>query len=143
MIANGLPIPEALIALIQSWRWPTRCEEFLFSEECVRAFAPDESRLCLYPAFGKPEVSVGDLASYLGVPDVDKPPGDIDFTRAVIIGDFGLGSDTFIALDYRTSLTSPSVIRYHWPSVWPPDNKNNRWVFVVGSVEEFAELIGL
>ena len=69
----------------------------------------------------------------------DSSPGDIDFRRAIIIGDFGPGSDAPIALDYRQSRDCPSVIRYRWS----PFGKRNRWVYVAPSFSRFAAMLEL
>ncbi|WP_395138519.1 hypothetical protein, partial [Armatimonas sp.] len=133
-----LPIPESLIILIQLGRWQAGYQETPL--EHIQRFAPEEHKLFFdRPPFGKPEGSLGNLDYFRGEPDEEAPPGDIDFARAVIIGDFGHGSDAPIALDYRKSLDNPSVIRYHWS----PYGKNNRWVYVASSFEEFAKLLQL
>jgi hypothetical protein len=53
--------------------------------------------------------------SFLGVADDDRPPGDIDPKRSVLIGDLGPGSDQPIALDYRPSMDEPVPV--HGPRV--------------------------
>ena len=146
-VANGLLLPESLVSLIEAGRWPRNKQEsgrqnreLRVPVEHIHKFAPEENWIYFdAPPFGKPEITLASLNYFRGEPDTESPPGDIDFERAVIIGDFGLGSDAPIALDYRKNLSNPSVIRYRWS----PYGKTNRWVYVASSFEEFAELLQL
>jgi hypothetical protein len=45
---------------------------------------------------------------YLGRPNPDQPPGDVDPDRSLLIGD--LGPEMPFALDYRPGLAAPTVI---------------------------------
>jgi hypothetical protein len=58
---------------------------------------------------------------------------------SVEIGDFGLGSDSPILLDYRDGPANPKVIHLEWPS----DNHPNYWVVMAQDFESFVELLGL
>ena len=63
---------------------------------------------------------------------------DIDPSRAVVIGDFGLGSDAMIVLDYRTS-GEPSLIRLAWTG----GERRPRWVPFFGTFAVFARAFHL
>ena len=148
MKVGSLPIPNELVALIEAGRWPRTSDETnrqnlrppKISTERVQRIAPDESFIFLYsPPFGTGESLIADGDQYWGAPDQSNPPGDIVFDRSVIVGDFGLGSDTAIALDYRDTTESPSVIRLRWSS----DGRHNRWVLAAPSFQQFAELLEL
>jgi hypothetical protein len=62
---------------------------------------------------------------------------DIVPSRTVPIADFGLGSDTAVALDYRHSTTNPSIIRLEWrlPAA------QNRWLWVAPSFGAFWSML--
>ena len=70
-------------------------------------------------------------------PDAD--PDGIDFDLALDIGDFGLGSDAPILLDYRQDIANPRVIRLRWSS----DGGANRWVVMAPDFASFVEALGL
>jgi len=57
---------------------------------------------------------------------------EITLELTLIIGDFGLGSDAPLALDYRPSPTKPRVIRLRW------GNDGNHWVQVAETFGQFA-----
>ncbi len=54
------------------------------------------------------------------------------------IGDFGLGSDSPILLDYRADRQSPAVIRLLWKNPGP-----NVWVRCADDFDLFADMLGL
>jgi len=57
---------------------------------------------------------------------------------SVEIGDFGIGSDSPILLDYWQDRSKPTVIRLHWRKPQP-----NVWVRCAGNVDEFADMLAL
>ena len=65
---------------------------------------------------------------------------EVDPARAIVIGDFGLGSDAPIALDYRRPL-SPSLIRLAWART--DGERRTRWVPFFESFADFARAFGL
>jgi hypothetical protein len=58
---------------------------------------------------------------------------------SVEIGDFGLGADAPILLDYRAGPTDPRVITLEWAD----RGKANYWVVMAQDYDEFVELLGL
>ena len=60
--------------------------------------------------------------------------------KALIIGDFGIGSDTAIILDFSRNLDNPPVLRLQWG---PYPECCNNWVHVAQDFDEFAEMLGL
>jgi hypothetical protein len=62
----------------------------------------------------------------------------IDPEKALIIGDFGLGSDSPIILDFARNASNPPVLRLRWG----PDQRNE-WVQGARDFDEFAEMLGL
>jgi hypothetical protein len=63
----------------------------------------------------------------------------IEPERALIIGDFGMGSDAPIILDYRNADSDPPVLRLRWSE----GRDNNAWVRCAASFDEFADMLGL
>jgi hypothetical protein len=119
MIVAGLSLPQALVDLIHAGKWPctdaqanrVHAEPRLIPEARVRALAPEESQiyLCATPLRTVAERAAGPERAYWGESFI---PAGIDFGKAVVIGDFGLGSDAPILLDF--SQEPPSVIRLRW-----------------------------
>ena len=135
---NGLPLPRELLDLIRAGRWrlPGEAGKFdsLFPER-----GADASLYSLdYMPFENRHWRNETAPMFVGAPDADHPPGDIDPSRSILIADLGRGYDQPIALDYRTD--PPRVLTLLW--AYPPDEKN-RWVVIARDVRGFAELVGL
>lgn len=58
--------------------------------------------------------------------------------KALIIGDFGDGSDTAIILDFGSQMMDPPVLRLRWN----PD-RSTEWVKVANGIDEFSSMLGL
>ena len=135
-VSDHLPIPSALTRLIEVGAWPTsdtaNSENVrrLATPKSVDSVAPGERALFLDP----PPFST--LASEIaGNPAFWKEHGalsEIHPDLALVIGDFGPGSDAAIVLDYRRSTNEPSVMRLAWSS------RGNHWVEVAPTFEAFA-----
>jgi len=139
---GSLEIPSELVALVESGVWPRTHKEAewqnvspIITPESVRAFAPEESQLFLYPP---PFHTVADdLAKGKGLTAVQHAVWDIEPSLTVLIADFGLGSDAALTLDYRASTTHPQVLRLQWQ--WP--SSANRWLRVAESFVEFWTML--
>ena len=66
---------------------------------------------------------------------------EIEPSLTLIIGDFGLGSEAPIALDYRKNIDNPSVIRLHWGRPVTRRYENNHWIEIAPSFAEFAQML--
>jgi hypothetical protein len=66
-------------------------------------------------------------------------PWEIDFDLALDIGDFGLGSDAPILLDYRENSETPRVIRLRWSY----KGRANHWVMMAPDFESFVSELEL
>jgi hypothetical protein len=66
-------------------------------------------------------------------------PRGISFDMSLIIGDFGLGSDAPILLDYRADEANPRVIRLRWSR----NGTGNEWVEMAPDFGAFVEALGL
>jgi hypothetical protein len=138
---NGLPLPSHLIALVEAGRWKrpkdlSRVHRLFPAEPGVRL---EVSLYALdYMPFENKHWLDQTYPSFLGVPDLDRPPGDIDPKRSVLIGDLGPGTDQPIALDYRASMDNPRVLTLDYSS-----GHETRWIEIAPEIQTFAELMGL
>ncbi|VTR96267.1 Putative integron gene cassette protein OS=uncultured bacterium GN=ORF1 PE=4 SV=1 [Gemmata massiliana] len=145
MIVGGLAIPALLLEALETGRWPRTADEVnrqnlksLVPEERIQALAPGESSICLYPPpFATVAMSlVGEGANFyyrFGALDQLVPEAAID------IGDFGLGSDAPIFLDYRESPNNPRVIRL----CWSEGGRSNTWKVMAPDFPSFMKALGL
>ena len=140
-MSSALPIPAALAELIRTDVWPTA--ESANSQnlhpvadpETIDRVASGETKLFLEP----PPFQT--LAAEIAAnPDFWQEHGalnEIDKDLALVIGDFGLGSDTAIVLDYRASPTEPSVKFLQWT------DEGTRWAEVAPNFKAFAQALQL
>jgi hypothetical protein len=139
-----LAVPRLLEDLLAAGRWPRNAAEAiaqnlksLVAPERVRSLAPEESMIYLLPP---PFLTVRKRSKhepYWTSPLAD--PGGIDFDLALVIADFGLGSDAPILLDYREDAADPRVIRLRWPGSGSP----NQWVVMAPDFQTFVEALRL
>jgi hypothetical protein len=147
MLVDGLSIPHRMVALIDRGLWPGTAAEArrqnissLVPAERIHLFAPEEDRIYLVaPPFctvTKRRQNQGKEKFWnrFAAPEGISPELSVD------IGDFGLGSDSPILLDYRENSNKPAVIRLKWrTAVGLP----NVWVRCADSFDEFADMLGL
>ena len=139
-----LTIPRLLDELLAAGRWPRNSKEAmaqnlksLASPERVQALAPEETRLYLLPPpFYTVRQQCEDNPFWFS--DMAAPHG-IDFDLALDIGDFGLGSDAPILLDYHADSIRPRVIRLRWAG----NSEANEWVVMAPDFGSFATALGL
>ncbi len=146
--AGNLQLPNRLARLLESGHWPrTQTEALrqnlksLVPKERIQLFAPEESTVFLRsPPFHTVADHITGWKRRFGV-DRFGPP--IQRWRAypelsILIGDFGLGSDSPTVLDYRQSGSAPSVTRLRWRKPEP-----NVWICCAETFDEFADMLGL
>lgn len=141
---GDLPLPKRLIGLIESGLWPRTHAEAeqqnirsLVPAERIHLFAPEEDRIYLAwpPFYTIAERSCGGAKGFWsqwGALQEISPELSVD------IGDFGLGSDTTIVLDYREDRGNPVVIRLKWRKPEP-----NAWIRCADSFDQFADMLAL
>lgn len=83
------------------------------------------------------EVKSGNTFWTVGVSN----PSQIDYSLALIIADFGIGSDSPIIL-YYAAPQSPSVMFLQWSGGGDTEIRHN-WVETHKSFEDFANAIGI
>lgn len=132
--------------LLERGVWPSAAGPSLTAQQLrplipadrVRRFAAEESLICLQPP---PFPTIAQLRAAGGASDFWERFGaldQIDPERALVIGDFGLGSDSPIILDFRQG-PNPPVLRLQWG----PEGEGNRWVQGARDFDEFAAMLGL
>jgi len=143
---HALRLPPLLDDLIASGSWPSTPEaalrqnvEPLASVEAIAALAADEEWLSLYPP---PFQTVAENTASKGFWVEHGGFSQLDPDRALIIGDFGLGSDSPILLDYRAE-PEPVVIKLDWSGVGPSSRSATVWITIARSFEDFARRLGL
>jgi hypothetical protein len=143
-----LAIPTLLTDLIAAGVWPADSQSAmrqnlrsLVPPERVRRFAPEEDKIYLQaPPFitvarevaASSAVVLRDYWERFGALDQIVP------AQTLILGDFGLGSDAPIILNFAADPLRPSVFRLRWG----PDQRNE-WVQGANTFEEFVSILGL
>ncbi len=130
-----LPLPKELQELITDGLWPSDNQSAqrqnlypLLSEEVVCRFAPDEQTIFLYP---HPFATVAEARGQNKYwQDERSALNEIEPEQALIIGDFGVGSDAPIILDYRRG--EPRLLRLQWGEL------ENHWLECGLSVAELV-----
>jgi hypothetical protein len=134
-MTHSLQLPSELKALVDDGLWPLdnqACQlqnlHPLIPREIVRTFAPDEETIVLYPY---PFCTIEEARkSNKYWEDEIGAIGEVDPDLSLIIGDFCLGSDTAIILDYRTP--QPRLLRLQWGA------DENHWVDCGLSIAELT-----
>jgi hypothetical protein len=143
-----LPLPARLTYLLATGVWPSADGPSMIAQQLnpsisadrVRRFAAEESLICLQPppfptiAQERAAGGAGDFWDRFGALDQIVPE------KALIIGDFGLGSDSPVILDYARNASNPPVLRLRLH--WGPDRRNE-WVQGAQDFDEFTEILGL
>jgi hypothetical protein len=142
-------LPVGLTRLIDAGVWPgtngpsmtEQQHSPIVSAERVRLFAPDESLICLQPP---PFHAIADEVRGGGSGDFWTRFGSLRQivpAEALIIGDFGLGSDSPVVLDFNRNKLDPPVLRLRWVGDGP--DARTEWVQGARGFEEFAQMLGL
>ncbi|MDC0716282.1 hypothetical protein [Nannocystis bainbridge] len=139
-----LPPPPLLQVLLDAGRWPRTREEVLSQQRApwaklarIQALAPEEDGLCLArPPFTTVRAAMSKYPSFWRDPMAD--PDGIDPDLALIVGDFGPGSDAPIVLDYRFDAVQPQVLRLRWSR-----SEGNRWIVAAPVFAAFVAALGL
>jgi hypothetical protein len=151
---GGLTLPNRLREMIEAGRWPRTHEQelhqnirSLVSKGRIQSFAPDQDRIYFVrPPFSTVATRIGHgdtFWSKFGAVEQIAPE------LAVLIGDFGLGSDSPILLDYREDISRPAVIRLKLNPLLGEMMPNGRkellgWANVwLCCADTFAEMLGL
>lgn len=138
-----LRVPKMLLEFVDMDIWPSTPEKAnkqhiisIISIDKLKEFAPDENNIFFYPI---PFYTINDL--YTKEPEFWELYGaihKINPNLSLVIGDFGLGSETILILNFSENINNPSVYRLKW-------NKgiDNSWIKVADNFDVFSEMIGL
>ena len=147
MLVDGLPVPHRLMTLIDRGLWPSTAAEAqwqnihsLVPAERIHLFAPEEDKIYL---MAPPFRTVATIRQSQGKGkfwDRFAALEGISPELSVDIGDFGLGSDSPIVLDYREDRNSPTVIRLKWRKA---ERLPNVWVRCADTLDKFADMLAL
>ena len=138
-----LPIPEHLTALIAQGAWtPTGATPGMMinlgKDAAHRLSSEDDELILMPPPFHTiaDEVVGGNSwwNTYLG------NVGEIDYSKALIIADFGMGSDSPIVIYYQP-LTEPVVMYLKWER--QGQQIKHSWIRTHSSFVDFAKDVGL
>lgn len=140
-----LDLPAELTALITKGAWPRtehesnrqRLRGAPIPRELIQQLVPEESEMWLCPPPFRTiaeRCAAGEGKYWDEFGSLDQ----IDPARTLLIGDFGIGTETAIALDYRRP-GSPAVLRLSWTG----GQLKTRWVPFFPSFGEFAAALGL
>jgi hypothetical protein len=139
MVVNGLVIPELLQVMLAAGRWPRTADEA--QKQNLRSLVPaDRNRRLASIYFYAPPFHT--VAQIVAKDDFYARFGalhELTPEAAIQIGDFGLGSDSPILLDYRNGVTDPRVLYLEWTDAGKP----NYWVEMAPDFPSFVELLGL
>jgi len=141
-----LPLPPGLTRLLGTGAWPSADGPSMTAQQLnpsisadrVRRFAAEESLICLQPP---PFLTIAQVQAAGGAGDFGERFGALDQIvpeKALIIGDFGLGSDSPVILDFARNASNPPVLRLRWG----PDRRTE-WVQGARDFDELAEMLGL
>jgi hypothetical protein len=143
MTAGPWTLPARLRRLVELRWWPydyqSEIQQNLHSlipEDRVRAFAPEE-RIIYFnrPPFHAVSALLASNEQFW-TSELACPSG-ISFEHTVVLGDFGLGSDAPIVLDYRTDAMRPSVLRLRYSDSTP----NTDWVTAAVDFETMCDIL--
>ncbi|MBA4189753.1 MAG: hypothetical protein C0467_17340 [Planctomycetaceae bacterium] len=138
---DGLLIPGLLQVMIAAGRWPRTADEA--AKQNLHARVPEDRnrRLRTIYLYAPPFHSVAEIVAGSGKDFYAKFGAlhELVPEASVEIGDFGLGSDTPILLDYRAGPTDPQVIHLEWSG----NGEASSWVVLAPNFAEFVDLLGL
>ena len=140
MHVNGLLIPVLLTTMLAESRWPRDTTEA--NRQHTRSFVAEDRirrfrKIYLYspPFHTVAKIIAGEDRFYANHGALHELHPEL----AVEIGDFGLGSDSPILLDYRADPDVPRVLHLEWSG----DGGPNYWVVMASDFAGFVEMLGL
>lgn len=138
MTLPSLQLPASLQKLIDSPAWPVgigmqEITPILGASAARKLSSIDDHIILMPPPFHTIADEVNDGNTFWT--DFLTNVGEIDYTKALIIADFGMGTDSPIILYYDTP--EPSVMYLHW-SGGGNVPVQHKWVRTHRSFDEFA-----
>ena len=141
MVVDALLIPELLQAMLDAGRWPRTADEAL--KQNLYSLVPEDRnrRLRGIYLYAPPFHTVAQIVAGSGKEFYARfgVLHELEPEASVEIGDFGLGSDSPILLDYRADPTAPKVVYLEWPG----GGQANHWVVMAPDFASFVEMLGV
>ncbi len=141
-------LPPKLLKMIKSENWPKTGADVhkqnvlpLVNIELLSSIVPEERRVCFYPyPFSPFEFLIEDGYEF-AITNLDDG-SELDPSSILIIGDFGSGSDTLLALDYSVNINNPRIVKQVWK-----ENSNvsdiSHWRIITDLFDDFSEILNL
>ena len=144
MTSETFPLPSLLTEMIASGVWPTgnpnlqELKPILGADAAHMISSQDDRIVLMPPPFHTiaDEVRGGNHFWETGVTN----PNQIDYDKALIIADFGMGSDSPIVLYYERK-DSARVMYLRW--IGNGQNIRHEWVETHRTFDDFAVAVGL
>jgi len=145
----SLPLPQALVNLIDSGFWPSTSEKSskqdskpLVGPDKLKSFISEGESIYFYPPSSFHTVGsqqrLGDFFWGYAWPITT----ELDANKILLIGDFGHGADAPLALNYCQDSADPSVIRLHWTTNRSQEPMmTSTWIEIAPSFEAFVRMI--
>jgi len=141
---SSFNLPHLLKRFLEGGVWPTTNQNNqeitpLPGKDAAQKLSSDDDRIILaVPPFHSigDEIRSGNCFWISGVTN----PKDIDYEKALIIADFGIGSDSPIILYYE-NVHSPSVMFLQWSG--NGQDVRHQWIETHSTFDQFACEIGL
>ena len=138
-----LPIPDHLTTLIAQGAWTAPGTPYgmmlnLGADAAHRLSLENDQLILMPPPFHTiaDEIAGGNSWWTTGLSNV----GEIEYSKALIIADFGMGSDSPIVLYYGL-LAEPVVMYLNWK--WDDQQSKHSWIRTHSSFLDFATDVGL
>ena len=129
-------IPERILHLVELKIWPLNSLEAKFqntksfvNEELISKIAPDESSI-YFSGFESFDTLENEFSQNYEFWVKEGAINEINPKNCIVIGDFGLGSDAPIVLDYSNNPSNPSVKRLVW------GKQKNYWEKIADNIDE-------
>jgi len=133
-IINNLPLPEELTVAIANQVWQTPEDPADWNTLFTHGEIDQPTLYSLQGMQGETTWLKTAGAAYHGNTNEGFVPGDIDPNRTIVIGD--LGPDRLIALDFRESVSRPTVVAL-------TSTEHSCWVIVANDIASFMKAIRL
>ncbi len=142
--ARQWALPDRLVELIESGFWPNRENvnqqnlRGLVDADLVREFAAEEDQIFFdAPPFALISSLVANGEKFWNREEAN--PSGLSHEHSIVIGDFGIGSDAPIVLDYSSDPKNPEVKRLKWGSSF----SENQWVTAAKDFETMCRILNL
>jgi hypothetical protein len=150
VMVGEFEIPAIVDEMLRLGTWPSddaRWWESRAPEQLVRAILPDEGCFCLFsPPFRTLEDDQRMSRSRWWKQFLDRcrHPDEVDYSKAVMVADFGPGSENPVVLDYRHTPPEVMALSFTFHRDRDPGQElEGHWVVLASTLEELLDKLGL